>query len=151
MFQKYDLDYTVRQLIGDEGERFFVYDDATGLPIRAGSHVIGNPTVGIGRNLAVNGLSTAESAYLCQDDVAACAARLDLQIPWWRNLSPVRQAQMINLDFNMGWGRLVGFHNFLGAMQRGDWTSAAAELKNSVWWGQVGKRGPEIAERILAG
>jgi lysozyme len=149
--QTYDLAATITQLVGDEKEVFFVYDDANGAPIRAGSHVIGNPTIGIGRNLSGNGLSAGECAYLCQDDIAACAAKLDQEIPWWRGLSPVRQSQMINMDFNTGWGALSGFHNFLAAMEAGEWAEAVAQLKNSQWWGQVGRRAPEIAGKILAG
>jgi len=151
MAQTFNMAATIKQLIGDEAERFVVYDDANGLPIRAGSHVIGNPTIGIGRNLSGKGISAAESEYLCEDDVNQCALTLDAQIPWWRNLSPLRQSQMVNLDFNMGWGSLVQFHEFLAEMQTGNWTGAVAELKESKWWGQVGKRGPEIAANILAG
>jgi lysozyme len=147
----FDRDATVQQLIGDEAERFFVYDDATGEPIRAGSVVVGNPTIGIGRNLASKGLSPAECVYLGEDDVDQCAATLDAQIPWWRGLSPVRQAQMVNLDFNMGWGSLVGFHNFLAEMKAGNWQEAVDQLQASKWWHQVGRRGPEIAGKILAG
>ncbi len=151
MTQTFDPAATIQQLVGDEGERFFVYDDANGQPIRAGSHVIGNPTIGIGRNLASKGLSMAECIYLCQDDINQCAAQLDAHIPWWRNLSPVRQGQMVNLDFNMGWGSLVTFHNFLAAMEVGEWQTAVDQLKTSKWWAQVGHRGPEIAAHILAG
>lgn len=147
----YDPDAVLAQLKGDEASRNFVYDDATGAPIAAGSRMVGNPTVGIGRNLAGRGLSDDEIEYLCRNDIAACAAELDQNVPWWRQLSPVRQGQMINLCFNMGWPKLSGFHHFLAAMQAGNWQGAVAELQNSLWWDQVGRRGPEIAEKILAG
>ncbi len=148
---KFDMGQVLGQLRGDEGLRLVVYDDESGLPLRAGMVVRGNPTVGIGRNLADRGISEMEARVLLANDVEACAAQLDAEIPWWRTLSPTRQAQLINLDFNMGWGRLVDFKNFLAEMEAGNWVAAVAALKSSHWWNQVGRRGPEIAEFILDG
>lgn len=149
--KEFVMDDVLKQLRGDEGVKYFIYDDATGLPIRAGTVVRGNPTVGVGRNLVGKGLSDAEVQILLSNDVNACAAELDNRIPWWRKLSARRQAQMINLDFNMGWGSLSGFKNFLAEMEAEEWEAAVAALKASHWWVQVGKRGPEIAGYILAG
>lgn len=151
MTESYDLDAMVAQLMPEEGERFYVYDDATGEAIRAGSRVVGNPTAGIGRNLASEGLTDAECRYLCANDVARFAAALDVAYPWWRQLSPSRQRQIIDLTFNMGLHGLAGFPMFLAAMQRGDWAGAVADLKDSAWWGEVGQRGPMIVARILVG
>lgn len=147
----YDMDAMVSQLITEEAERFFVYDDATGQAIRAGSHVVGNPTVGIGRNLASEGITDAEARYLCANDCLARNAMLDRDIPWWRQLSPARQMQIVDLSFNLGEGGLMKFPHFLAAMQAGHWPDAVAELQQSTWWGQVGQRGPMITARILAG
>ena len=151
MTETYDIDAMVKQLIPEEGERYFVYDDANGMAIRAGSHVAGSPTVGIGRNLASRGMTGAEITNACQNDIIDFAATLDRETPWWRSLSPLRQRQMLDLCFNMGWGSLSQFHLFLAAMQAGNWNEAVAQLKASHWWHQVGERAPEIAARITAG
>jgi lysozyme len=135
-----------------EGRKPFVYDDATGLPISRGTIVRGNATVGMGRNLATDGLSDAEIDLLCTNDCLKFAAVLDCRIPWWRGLSPARQRQMLSLAFNMGPEELItGWPHFLAAMQSGNWQAAVDELQSSKWWHQVGQRGPMIAGQILAG
>lgn len=151
MAAAFDVEAMVTQLAGEEAIKYFVYDDATGAPIRAGSVVGGNPTVGIGRNLATAGITADEARYLCRNDIAKAVAALDRAYPWWRQLSPIRQMQMVDLMFNMGPGTLAQFHAFLGAMQAGNWPEAVDQLQASKWWHQVGQRGPMIAARILQG
>jgi lysozyme len=152
MSQNFDVSAMVEQLIPEESERYFVYDDATGKTILKGSTVVGNPTIGIGRNLAGEGLSDAEARYLCANDVLRVSAELDSDIAWWRGLSPMRQMQIVDMAFNMGEHALVNeWPNFLAAMQAGNWQVAVNELETSLWWQQVGQRGPMIASRILAG
>jgi hypothetical protein len=56
----FNIDALVTQLAGEEAIKNFAYDDATGDLIRAGSIVSGNPTVGIGRNLASDGITDDE-------------------------------------------------------------------------------------------
>jgi GH24 family phage-related lysozyme (muramidase) len=141
----------VKQLIPEEAVRLYVYDDATGQAIRAGTVCRGNPTIGIGRNLAANGISAAEADLMCVNDINRVAADLDNRLSWWRKLSPVRQRQILDLAFNMGVGGLLNFTHFLAAMQAGHWPDAVAELQQSHWWQEVGTRGPAIADRILTG
>ena len=152
MTDTFDMVAMLAQLTTDESIKRFVYDDATGRPIVSGSYVIGNPTAGIGRNLAAVGLSDDESNMLCQNDVLRCAAYFDGAIPWWRSLSPVRQRQMLDMGFNLGPSELIaGWPVFIHAMLVQDWPGAVAALKNSKWWGEVGYRGPRVAAAILAG
>lgn len=141
----------IAQLIPEEAVRLYAYDDATGEPIRAGTLVKGNPTIGIGRNLASTGITAAEATMLATADINRVAGDLDKALPWWRGLSAGRQRQMMDLAFNMGPGRLMEFTHFLAAMQAGQWQDAVNELEQSEWWHQVGQRGPMIALRILAG
>lgn len=147
---KFAITAFITQLEPEEGVKYQVYDDATGEPIVAGYTVKGNPTVGIGRNLAV-GLSAAEVNMLCTDDINKCIASLDLHCPWWTLLSPLRQMQLADLCFQLGWAGLSEFDAFLNAMARHNWAAAVVALKESLWWGQVGERGPKIAARILQG
>ena len=151
MGASFDTAAMIAQLMPEEGLKLHVYDDATGQPIIAGSTVVGNPTIGIGRNLAGRGITKDEANYLCTDDIVLVEDQLDGTLPWWRDLSPLRQMQMVDLCFNMGLATLTTFHEFLGAMERGDWQDAVDDLKNSLWWHQVGQRGPMIADRILKG
>src|SRR5271166_3187834 len=105
MTDTFDMDAMIAQLTPEECTggviSFVVYDDASGLPIKPGSHVIGNPTVGIGRNLYGKGLTASEATYLCVNDIMEVVACYDLHIPWWRQLSPMRQRQLLDMGFNM--------------------------------------------------
>ena len=151
MADTWDTAALIAQLIPEEAVRLFVYDDATGEPIRAGTLVRGNPTIGIGRNLASTGITAAEATMLATADINRVAAELDKALPWWRGLSAGRQRQMMDLTFNMGLGGLLTFTHFLAAMQEGQWQAAVAALEDSEWWHQVGTRAPLIAMRIMQG
>lgn len=52
---------------------------------------------------------------------------------------------LINFMFNVGPGTAREFKKANAAINRGDWQTAAAEMKDSKWYRQVGQR----AERII--
>lgn len=141
----------IAELTPEEGLRLRVYDDATGQPIVKGSVVQGNPTIGIGRNLASKGITEDEAHYLCADDIAEVEDQLDKNLAWWRGMSARRQMALADMCFNMGLSVLLTFTTFLGYLEAGEWEKAAEDLKGTAWWGQVGTRGPKIAARILEG
>ena len=125
------------ELEEDEGLLLVVYDDATGLPIRAGTLVVGHPTIGAGRALDTHGISRPEAQLLLQNDVAAAETALREDFSWYAWLDPVRQGVLVNLVVNMGLGGLAQFRRMLADLARGDFAAAAAELKNSRWYGEV--------------
>ena len=51
--------------------------------------------------------------------------------------------------FNLGYPRLSGFKNFLGALKNEDWEIAAIEMLDSKWAGQVGPRATRLRDRVL--
>lgn len=135
----------------DEGLRLQVYDDATGNSLKPGDTIKGHPTIGIGRALDVNGITTEEARYLLENDVGRAEAELDRNIPWWRELSENRRHVLVSLVFNMGWPKLSGFVKFLAALKRNDWAGAAAEMKDSRWYSQVKGRGERLAKMMEVG
>jgi lysozyme len=108
-----------------------------------------NLTGGVGRNLG-KGFSDDEIDLMLSNDINAACRDLDANAPWWRALSPGKQRVMANLAFNMGWPKLSEFVKFLAAMEAGNWPEAALELQDSLWWSQVGTRGPRVVDRLLA-
>ena len=50
----------IEKLILHEGMKLKVYDDANGKEIRAGDTLVGHPTIGVGRNVAGDGLGITE-------------------------------------------------------------------------------------------
>ena len=140
----------------DEGIKQFVYDDATGKPIVKGTTLQGEPTIGIGRNLAARGLASNEIEFLFDNDMLQCERDLAAAMPWVASLSQNRQVVMYSLYFNMYLGNIskfmTGWPNFLAQMQQGEYAAAADNLETSQpWASEVGSRATRLAEWIRAG
>lgn len=131
------MDALRQDLMLDEGTQLFPYIDTAG-----------NTTIGVGRNLSGHGISFAEANTMLDNDIADAIHGLDATLAWWRGLPAQQQRVMVNLCFNMGIGTLRGFPKFLAAMHDRDWPQAQAELKNSLWFTEVGQRGPRMLERL---
>ena len=110
-------------------------------------------TVGVGRNLDENGgigLSDDEIDYLLENDIKRCKQEL-VSLSWFPDLDSVRQDAIVNLCFNLGLTRLMGFQNAMGAMAAGDYEKAADEFLDSRWANQVGQRSLDVAHMIRTG
>jgi lysozyme len=138
------------ELKRDEGIRLYPYNDNSKNKIH---------TVGVGHNLQAKPLPTswayplspAQVAQLLEQDIADTFANLDRNLPWWRQLDGVRQRVVANMCFNLGIGKLLGFKNTLAAMQRGSYAVAAAGMKASDWYGQVGVRAVRLCAAMETG
>jgi lysozyme len=146
------------ELKRDEGERLKPYWDcghggAIVCPTCVSTHAerLGLLTIGIGRNLTDVGIRTGESAYLCLNDIEDAEAWLDTKLPWWRKLDEARQRVLMNMCFNLGIKRLLGFKHMLGAAQAAQWDTAVAEMKSSLWFKQVGVRGDRLIDAMATG
>ena len=110
-------------------------------------------TVGVGRNIDENGgigLSDDEINYLLENDIKRCKQEL-ISLPWFTDLDSVRQDALVNLCFNLGLTRLMGFKNAMAAMAGGDYERAADEFYDSRWAKQVKSRAGEACEMIRTG
>lgn len=135
-----DKKLLAQELERDERRVKTVYLDSRGIA-----------TVGVGRNLRDRGLSDDEIDYLLGNDITAVEQDLDRNLPWWRNLSEVRQRVLANMCFNLGINRLLGFKKMLGAVCGGDYHEAAAQMLNSTWATQVGNRAIRLATMMKEG
>jgi lysozyme len=124
------------QLSLHESRRALIYDDATGKPIKAGSLVVGNPTIGVGRNLAGKGLSDEEQTYLLNNDIRD-VLQMARSFPWFELLDDVRQNAVLELIFNMGLEKFRTFKRFIAALGLHSYELAAHELTDSKWQHQV--------------
>jgi len=129
-----------RLLIKHEGFKLEPYRDS-----------LGNLTVGVGRNLDSVGLYREEVLYMLDNDIARCDRELRHNFKWYLGLSDVRQDAMINLCFNLGITRLLGFKKALAAMARDDFDEAADEFLDSRWATQVGDRATDVTNMIRTG
>ena len=130
----------VDQLTRDEAVRLKPYRDS-----------VGKLTIGIGRNLDDKGISLAEAQMLLQDDIRDVQAELQRSLPWVYQLDDARRGVLENMAFNMGVGKLMGFHDTLSFIQRGMWEQAANAMMQSLWAKQVGARALRLAEQMRTG
>tara|TARA_R100001086_G_scaffold221937_1_gene139290 strand:+ start:71 stop:496 length:426 start_codon:yes stop_codon:yes gene_type:complete len=110
-------------------------------------------TVGVGRNIDEDGglgLSVDEIEFLLENDIRRCKQEL-ITLPWFSQIDSVRQDALINMCFNLGMTRLLGFKNALTAMSVGDYDTAADEFMDSRWAKQVGRRAEEVCTMIRTG
>lgn len=122
--------------------------DHEGLVLKPYKDTVGKTTIGYGRNLADNGITPMEAEILREADLWRAyrtAARLT---PGFHTLSAQRQAVITDMAFNLGEPRLRRFVRFFAALGRQDFKTAAAEMVDSRWYTQVGRRGKRLA-RIM--
>lgn len=124
----------------DEGRRALIYTDT-----------VGKVSGGVGRNLTDKGFRQDEIDLMLRNDIAEAVAELDRVAPWWRGLNDARQNALVNMMFNLGATRLMGFKKFLAALQVGDWAKAESEMLDSKWARQVGDRSTRLALLIRTG
>jgi lysozyme len=67
------------------------------------------------------------------------------------DLDPVRRAAVCDLLYNLGPNRFAKFYGFISALKAKDWEAAVHSLENSLWYKQVGRRGPRITNLIKHG
>lgn len=56
---------------------------------------------------------------------------------------------LVNMSFNLGYPRLNRFVKMKEAVVNKDYHKAAEEMKDSRWYRQVGRRGPELVSLML--
>ena len=108
----------------------------------------GKLTIGVGRNLEDNGITRAEAYYLLRNDVDQCHRQLSLAIPFYDRLPSEKKEILLNMCFNMGLTRLLGFKRMLAAMAVNKWDEAAHEMGNSKWAFQVVDRARRLMEKM---
>lgn len=129
----------IAQLQQDEGLRLTAYQD-----------VFGHWTIGYGHTPSRPGMiwTHDQALAMLRADCAAALRDVDRVLPWARRLGPVRHAVFVNMAFNMGIGRLNGFHRALAAARRGDHEACARHMQDSLWAQQVGDRARRLARQM---
>ncbi len=142
-----NLDALRCELIIHEGRKTTSYLDSRGYL-----------TGGIGHLLRANEISTypvgtqiddsqIESWYT-SDSGAAIKIAQDMFIDVWDGLSGIRKRALADLSYNLGKTKLAAFVNFGASIKAGNFTKAGQDLHDSAWYGQVGRRGPNIITMI---
>ena len=124
-----------------------------------GRHLIykcpaGHWTIGIGRNVDVNGglgLSDEEVNFLLEKDIERVIKELSTEYAWFSDLDDVRKDAMIDISFSLGQTKLRKFVLALEAMAIADHQTASKEFLDSDWSRTVKGRSVELAAMIETG
>jgi lysozyme len=122
-----------------------------GLRLAPYSDTVGKITIGYGRNLTDNGITPKEAEAMLDHDARNAWSDCEKYIHAFDDLDSPRKVVVANMMFNLGATRLLKFSNFITALSLGDFVTAAAEMRNSAWYRQVGTRGEELEMRMFKG
>ncbi len=119
-----------------------------GLSLKPYLDTVKKITIGYGRNIQDNGISEEEAKFLFKNDLQRCIHDLNQhKVLEGHNIHA--QAALINMCFNMGINRLLGFKKMLAAWRIKDYLTVAAEALNSKWAIQVPLRAQEVYNRFV--
>lgn len=107
-------------------------------------------TIGWGRNIEDNGISRDEAELMFKNDINAAIKDL-CQYSWYLTQPENVKYALINMCYNLGISRLLGFRKMIQALIDKDYTRAAKEALDSKWARQVGKRAKDVALMIRQG
>lgn len=124
------------QLKKHEGCRLKPYTDTTG-----------NLTVGYGHNLN-QVISQAQADKLLKGDMAVAIDELSQRVPFWHGLPLNARLVLVDMQFNMGWPAFSKFKRFWLALEQREFRLAAKEMRDSLWFKQVGTRGVTLAKMM---
>ncbi len=111
---------------------------------------VGKCTIGYGRNLDDEGITQPEAEGLLEVDLSMVTVKC-MSLNCWRDLDEVRQAVLIDVAFNVGYGGLLEFRQMLDALTKHDYATAARELLNSKAAIQLPNRYSELAQMMSSG
>jgi len=97
------------------------------------------------------GITQEEAYYLCRNDISNVEKELLKKKPLVKQLDEARQMCLVDMGFNLGIPRLMKFKKMWEAIERQDFEWAAAEMLNSRWAKQVGKRADNLSKTMEHG
>ncbi len=122
-----------------------------GLRLKPYRDTVGKLTIGVGRNLDDFGLTNEEVLVLLHNDILRTMQEVRKAFPWYLRLNAVRQNVVLNMVFNLGLSRFLGFKKTIEALESKNWDIAAREMLDSKWAVQVGRRAQELSKMMKTG
>jgi len=133
-----------QRLTAKEGLKYDAYRDSLGFWTICVGHFLGTSAAYAGTTY-----SPEKCSCLLDKDIDT-AEKEASSYNFYSDLDSPRQNVVVELTFNMA-HKLDGFHKFLTAMERKDYTQAGAELKDSVAYKQEPKRFDELIKALASG
>jgi lysozyme len=116
----------------------------------------GKLTIGVGRNLEDKGITEKEAIMLLENDIQDCLAdskeifkdeNKDEKGGFDSLPEPV-QMVLVDMRFNLGYEGFRKFKKMIKAVKQQAFYSAAREMRDSLWYHQVGKRAEHLTEMM---
>lgn len=147
-----DLDATTMSFVeSNEGRKNTPYKDTKGLWTVGVGHFLGTklPDAYKNEDGTPRTLSDAEVQTMFEEDYAKHKKEA-ATLPMYDQLDDKGKQALIDLTFNMGASRFneKEWPKFFAALKSRDLATAAAELKDSKWYGEVKSRAPKVIELI---
>ncbi len=135
-----DIQAITKDLKLDEGFR--------GQPYTCSS---GKWTIGYGWNLEARPISEKIAELILVDQIFEAVVDCERAFQWFHSLSSVRKGVIINMTFNIGITRLLGFKKTIAYIETGMFNKAALEMLDSKWARQVGRRADRLSAQMREG
>jgi len=108
-------------------------------------------TIAIGRNLDDVGLSEDEAVYLLENDLKRCIREANDIFSSFDSHNQTRKEVIINMLFNLGKTRFLGFVNTIQAFKDKDYMLTGSEMMDSKWYRKGGSRVARLVQEMKSG
>ena len=135
------------EIAEDEGCKYEIYLDHLGLPTCGIGHLITEKDSEHGLEVGTK-VDEERVNELFDQDVEVTTNECRLLYNNFDDLPEEVQRIIANMMFNMGRPRLSRFHKMKQAVDSGDWSEAAAQMKDSRWYNQVTNRAQRLVDRM---
>jgi len=123
-----------------------------GLKLMPYRDTMGHLTVGYGHKIEGSKITPEIADLLLEMDLYRVSDEfIKLPLSFLKKLNLPRKRVVMNMLFNLGAMRFLGFKKFIRAVEEGNYNKAANEMLDSKWAGQVGQRAIELAEIMRRG
>ena len=142
------------RLIREERLELFPYPDSEGIwTIGVGHNIEADPDMFPNlEHLKETGITKVQALDLLDKDIQTATDELLEYLPWTGELDDwPRKSVLIDMAFNLGIEKLLGFHLTLLAVQDGRYEDAAKWMLGSKWADEVGNRAKNLARIMRTG
>jgi lysozyme len=139
-----------QQLKIDEGVVYEIYEDHLGYPTFGVGHLVLESDPEHGQPVGTPVSEERVKECFDKDLDIAISECVVLYGDAWEGFPGEVQEILVNMLFNLGRPRLSKFKNFNAKLLEGDWTGAAPEGRDSIWYRQVGNRAERLMTRLEA-
>jgi lysozyme len=142
-----DLIKLRKQLEIDEGVIYKVYKDHLGYKTFGIGHLIRNTDYEYGQPVGTL-VSKERVRAVFEKDIATVIKDCEKLYPDFYSKPEEVQQIIANMMFNLGLTKLSKFKATKRAIDSENWTQAAIQMRNSLWYRQVTKRAERLAKRM---